>query len=112
MALIFETQVYGFGSYFHGNSSYQDIDILVVHTSTDRVSCLKAISLKKSIIKKIEKAGVSILSKSAELEFDFIKKSKGILLYEFNGDYSESDFKNILDKVHSQKKHNKAIKRN
>jgi len=104
MALIFEIQVYGFGSYFYGSSSYQDIDILVVHNLTDRASCLKAISLKKSIIKKIEKAGVSILSKSAELDFDFIKKSKGILLHEFYGDYRESDLKKIAHKVHSHRK--------
>lgn len=104
MALIFENQVYGFGSYFHGNSSYQDIDILVVHTSTDRTTCLEAISLKKSIVNQIEKAGVSILSKSAELDFDFIKKSKGILLHEFNGSYRESDLKKIVNKINSHKK--------
>jgi predicted nucleotidyltransferase len=100
MALIYETQVYGFGSYFHGNSSYQDIDILVVHTSTDRTSCLDAIALKKSIIKQVEKAGVSILSESAELDFDFINKSKGILLHEFNGSHRESDLKKIENKIH------------
>ena len=104
MALIIETQVYGFGSYFQGANSYHDIDILVVHSSTDRASCLEAISLKKSIVKEIEKADVSILSKSSELDFDFIKKSKGILLHEFNGDYRKSALKKILHKIHSYRK--------
>ncbi|CAC9960466.1 hypothetical protein [uncultured Gammaproteobacteria bacterium] len=98
MALIFETQIYGFGSYFYSSGSYQDIDILVVHSSTDRTPCLMAISLKKSIVEQIEKSDVSILSKSAELDFDFIKKSKGILLYE------ESDLKKITNKVNSHRK--------
>lgn len=104
MALIFETQIYGFGSYFYSSGSYQDIDILVVHSSTDRTPCLMAISLKKSIVEQIEKSDVSILSKSAELDFDFIKKSKGILLYEFNESYEESDLKKITNKVNSHRK--------
>ena len=103
MALMLETSVYGFGSYFKGSSLYQDIDILVVHSSTDRTSCLEAISLKKSIVKEIEKAGVSILSKSAELDFNFIEKSKAILLHEFNGDYRQSALKTIVHKIHSHR---------
>ncbi len=104
MALMLETNVYGFGSYFKGSSLYQDIDILVVHSSIDRTSCLEAISLKKSIVKEIEKVVVSILSKSAELDFNFIEKSKAILLHEFNGDYRQSALENIVHKIHSHRK--------
>jgi len=104
VALILRTYVYGFGSYFKKTGVYQDIDILIVHTSTDYISCLEAIYLKKIISQEIEKAGISILSKSAELEFNFIEKSQAILLIEFEGDYREPILTEILHKVHTYKK--------
>lgn len=92
------TSVYGFGSYFKGDSAYQDVDILIVHSSTDYSSCLEAISLKNSIAQEIGSADVSILSREAELEFDFIQKSQAVLLAEFEGSFRESSIIEILQK--------------
>ncbi len=75
--------VYGYGSYFNGTSKYRDIDILITHISTDYNSCLEVIALKKSIVHEVEGADISILSCVAESEFNFIQKSKAILLAEF-----------------------------
>jgi len=96
--------VYGFGSYFKETDAYQDIDILIVHALTDYISCLEAISLKKSIAQEMENTDISILSKSAELEFNFIEKSKAFLLIEIEGGYSDSVLTEILHKVHTYKK--------
>lgn len=95
--------VFGFGSYFKGANVSQDIDILIVHSSTDYNSCLEAISLKKAIVQEIGNADVSILSKTAELEFDFIQKAQAILIAEFIGSYRKSALIEIFQKVHAYK---------
>jgi hypothetical protein len=88
-------KVYGFGSYFISIMPYRDIDILIVHDSVSRQSCLQAIELKRMILKEINKANVSILSKSAEKHFDFINASGAILL----GNVNESDYLPYLKKI-------------
>jgi len=95
--------LYGFGSYFDESRSHNDIDLLIVHDSVDRKSCLNAISLKKHIAQEIRTADISILSKSAELEFDFIGKSKATLTFEFEGEYRESMFSEISKAMHFSK---------
>lgn len=70
--------IYGFGSYFNSRKSYGDIDILIVHDAVSKESCLKAIHIKKIILKEIVGSSVTILSKSAEEDFDFIKVSGAI----------------------------------
>jgi len=97
------TFLYGFGSYFDDSHSHNDIDLLIVHDSIDRESCLNAISLKKHIAQEITNADISILSKSAELEFDFVVKSKATLIFEFEGEYRESMFGEISKAVHFSK---------
>ncbi|WP_444924375.1 hypothetical protein ACJJH9_03855 [Microbulbifer sp. DLAB2-AF] len=99
MALNLRTTLYGFGSYFNDSQSYNDIDLLIVHDSIDRKSCLNAISLKKHIAQEIRFADISILSKSAELEFDFIMKSKATFIFEFEGEYRKSMFSEISKAV-------------
>jgi len=91
------TSIYGFGSYFNGSGYWNDIDILIVHDSADREACLNAISLKKYIVNEIENADVSILSKSTEVEFDFIAKSHASLLFEFEGDFSGTMIREIVN---------------
>ncbi|KTD27979.1 hypothetical protein [Legionella maceachernii] len=85
-------RIYGFGSYFSGSKSYTDIDILIVHDLNDYQSCMQAIKCKRAILKKINKSNVSILSKSEELDFDFISRSGAIPL----GDVDEGSIENIV----------------
>ena len=94
-------KIYGFGSYFSESKSYRDIDILIVHDSSEYQSCIQAIKYKKSILKEIDKSNVSILSKSEELDFDFISKTNAIFLSEVN----ENSIKNIKHIVKAFKKH-------
>ena len=104
MALILTVYVYGFGSYFKGSPLYQDIDILLVHTSTDYSSCLEVIALKKDIAQEIGESEITILSKSAESEFNFIEKSQAILLSKFEDGNKARFFKELVSKVRAYKK--------
>lgn len=54
--------VYGFGSFFNGSVRSSDIDILLVHRSTERASCVFAIECKRVIREKISEADVTMLS--------------------------------------------------
>lgn len=98
------TSVYGFGSYFNDAGVYQDMDILIVHSSSEYRSCLEAISFKRAIVREISDADVSILSKSAESEFNFIEKSQAILLIEFYECDNKSALIELLRKVGTYKK--------
>lgn len=90
--------VYGFGSYFFSENPYRDVDILIVHGSEAFESCMRAIELKKNILREVKGAHISILSKSAEAHFDFVFTSSAILL----GIVDENDFTLSIDKIISK----------
>lgn len=100
------TCIYGFGSYFNSKNYHNDIDILIVHDSKDTHSCFEAISLKKEILENLENADITILSKNAEVEFNFIEKSKASLIYKYNKGNKKSVIKKIMAAIHAIK-HNK-----
>lgn len=99
MALKLIAEVYGFGSYFKGASTFEDIDILIVHNSNSYESCLDAISLKRAIVAIIDGTDVSMLSKYEEQDFNFIHKSQAVLLYECKEDNKDVAAKAILGKI-------------
>lgn len=88
----FSMKIYGFGSYFSDSNLYNDIDILIIHDLCDYASCMQAIECKKAILKEIDKSNVSIVSKSEELDFDFISRSGAVLL----GETDENSIQNIV----------------
>lgn len=90
--------VYGFGSYFSSKKGYRDIDILIVHESDARESCMKAIEIKRKILSEIKEANVSILSKSAEKYFNFVSTSHAIFL----GAVDENNFLSSVDEIVSE----------
>ena len=73
--------IYGFGSYFLSIKSYQDIDLLIVHASISYDSCVKAINLKRLILREVDNASVTMLSKYSEKDVNFIETSKAVLLW-------------------------------
>jgi len=91
--------IYGFGSYFKSRTSYGDIDFLIVHGSISSESCLKAINIKKIILKEIYGASVTILSKSSEEDFDFIKVSEAIFLGAVDEEKAETCINEIVRKT-------------
>lgn len=91
--------IYGFGSYFKSRKPYRDIDFLIVHDSISSESCLKAINVKKIIQEEIVGASVTILSKSSEEDFDFIKVSEAILLGTVDKEKAEPCIDEIVRKT-------------
>jgi hypothetical protein len=91
--------IYGFGSYFVSTKPYRDIDLLIIHDSIYKASCLKAINLKKILLKEFNGASVTILSKSSAKGFDFINVSEAILLGTVDEDESELRVEEIAKKI-------------
>lgn len=89
--------IYGFGSYFLSMKSYQDIDLLIVHASISHASCVKAINLKRLILKEVDDASVTILSKCSEEDFNFIETSEAFLLVMV--DENEPCIEDVINKI-------------
>ena len=64
-------EVYGFGSFFNGNTDYDDIDLLLVHDDRSKESCALAISCKRQLQAMLQNLHVTMLSKQAERSFSF-----------------------------------------
>lgn len=89
--------IYGFGSYFLSMKSYQDIDLLIVHASISYDSCVKAINFKRLILREVDNASVTMLSKYSEKDVNFIETSKAVLLWRV--DENEPCIEDIINKI-------------
>lgn len=67
--------VYGFGSYFNGDSQFSDIDIAIIHNDRTIESCAMAISCKRTVQRFSGKFHITMLSKEAENSFNFLTKA-------------------------------------
>ena len=97
--MIAGISVYGFGSFFCSKTDYSDVDILIVHRLINESTCREAIKLKKSIIDKVEQAHITVLSKSAEQQFNFIATSQAVLLYHFVNKVEGQAFECLIKKI-------------
>lgn len=84
--------IYGFGSFFNGSETFNDIDLLIVHSSNSYDSCLEAIVLKQEVLSRISNADITMLSKSEEIQFNFVENAKAFPL----GTYSEKKKEDIV----------------
>ncbi|EFE3929093.1 hypothetical protein CHZ71_003398 [Escherichia coli] len=84
--------IYGFGSFFNGSETFNDIDLLIVHSSNSYDSCLEAIALKREILSRISNADVTMLSKSEEIQFNFVENAKAFPL----GSYTEKKKEDVV----------------
>lgn len=91
--------IFGFGSFFKGVSKYRDIDILIIHPSSDYDSCKRAILYKQLFLSQIDKVSVTMLSASEEVYFEFVNKSSAVFLGEIRENRFEEDILRIIDKI-------------
>lgn len=84
--------IYGFGSFFNRSETFNDIDLLIVHSSNSYDSCLEAIVLKQEVLSRISNADITMLSKSEEIQFNFVENAKAFPL----GTYSEKKKEDIV----------------
>ncbi len=88
-------KIYGFGSFFHGAETFNDIDLLIIHDSNNYTSCLDAISLKMEFISKFDNAHITMLSNSEEFQLNFIEKSGAFPI----GFYFQAKKEDIVDEI-------------
>jgi len=72
--------IYGFGSFFNNKENFNDIDLLIIHDSTSYISRKFSLLCKKYLISRICNAHITILSKSGEVQHNFIQKSNPVFL--------------------------------
>ncbi|WP_080965580.1 MULTISPECIES: hypothetical protein [Chromobacteriaceae] len=68
--------VYGFGSFFLNKAVSNDVDLLLVHEDISPDSCALAILCKKYLTQRVDKAHITILSKTEELDLGFVAKAQ------------------------------------
>lgn len=78
--------VYGFGSFFTGDADPQDIDLLLLHRSSDDESCQFAIDCKAAIKSALPNADIVMLSQSEADDLQFLTRAKAVALGELYHD--------------------------
>lgn len=83
--------VFGFGSYFRGDDTARDIDLLIVHDNLSNESCALAIRCRRYLSEMVGNAHITILSKTEEEHFDFLTTSRARKLGAICSDRVEGD---------------------
>ena len=83
--------LYGFGSFFCAGNIVRDIDLIILHDDFSRASCTLAMNCKQYLAKSIDDVHVTILSKSEEKHFDFVKDAKAQQIGIVRDGFIESD---------------------
>ena len=92
-------EIYGFGSFFRERTEFHDIDILIIHRSTQYESCQFAIWCKRMLLSIRADAHVSILSESEEHQITFLSKSNALRLGEIRKLSAEDDLQAIVEQI-------------
>lgn len=88
--------VYGFGSLFTGAAQPRDVDLLLLHRSTDKESCQFAIACK-ALIKTLDPAAdVLMLSQEEAASLGFFQRAETVLLGEVNSERINADIVDIV----------------
>jgi hypothetical protein len=83
--------VYGFGSFFSGKDKPRDIDLLLVHRSTDMKSCKFAIDCKERLRSAIPLADIVLLSAAEAESLNFIERAKAVRLGNLSFESMDAD---------------------
>jgi len=92
-------EVYGFGSFFNGNTDYGDIDLLLVHDDRSKGSCALAISCKRELQAILQNLHVTMLSKQAEQSFSFKLTAQAMPLGRIDTLFDRRDIKKIVASI-------------
>lgn len=92
-------EMYGFGSFFRERTEFHDIDILIIHRSTQYESCQFAIWCKKMLLSICADAHVSMLSETEEHQIAFVSKSSALRLGEVRKPSAEDDLQAIVEQI-------------
>ncbi len=91
--------VYGFGSFFNGKARPRDIDLLLLHRSTDLESSKFAIDCKAQIKSEIPAADIVMLSQAEAESLDFLGRAKAIKLQNVSAATMEADVRALASRL-------------
>ncbi|MGX1692330.1 hypothetical protein [Brevundimonas naejangsanensis] len=91
--------VYGFGSFFRGAKKPGDIDLLLIHRSTDQASCLFAVECKRHFQRHLPHVEVVMLSAIEAEQNEFISRAEAIRLATIDSDSSESQVLDLARRI-------------
>lgn len=91
--------VYGFGSFFKGKTRPSDIDLLLVHRSTDFASSKFAIDCKAQIKSALPSAYIVMLSQAEAESLDFLERAKAIKLANVSVESMDADVRALASRL-------------
>ena len=91
--------VYGFGSFFNGKARPRDIDILLLHRSTDFASSKFAIDCKARIKLALPSADIVMLSQAEAESLDFLERAKAIQLHKVSAESMDADVRALASRI-------------
>ena len=97
--------VYGFGSSFRGSERPQDIDLLLLHRSTEGASCHFAIDCKRDFQRHLPDVDVVLLSIVEARNNGFIARASAIRLGVIESDKREAQVRALSLQIASQGSH-------
>jgi hypothetical protein len=92
-------RVYGFGSFFAGGDRPNDLDLLLLHQSTDAASCQFAIDCKTKIMLTLPTADVVMLSEREAEGHQFLVRSKAVALGELHAGTVDAQVQALADRI-------------
>jgi len=97
--------IYGFGSYFHSQRSFNDIDLLIVHEDVSVESCKRALMAKHFLSHNVSHSNITILSRMEEAQLGFLKIANAVLLSTFELSASGTEFNSLIQKIKTYRSH-------
>lgn len=91
--------VYGFGSFFDGNSQPNDIDLLLLHRSTDFESCQFAIDCKGQLKLALPSADIVMLSLAEAKGLNFLERADAVKLACLSSDRMAADVQALVSRL-------------
>lgn len=76
-----EIQVFGFGSFFKGSKSYNDIDLLLLHTDLSPDSRQFAVACKRTLSGSPLNLHITMLSSPEEKSLKFLERSSATKIH-------------------------------
>jgi len=88
--------VFGFGSFFNRETQPHDIDLLLMHRSTNFESCKFAIDCKSQLNSALPSADIVLLSQAEAEGLDFLKRAKAVKLGDLCSDSMDADVQALV----------------
>ncbi|WP_433692417.1 hypothetical protein [Herbaspirillum seropedicae] len=91
-----EVQIFGFGSFFRGSITYNDIDLLLLHSDLSPQSRQFALACKRGLSSSGFKLHITMLSSPEEKSLRFIERSSAEKIHTIRLDEMDEGIQRLL----------------